>query len=101
MEYALVLFLTGMVVWILYNYTIHTSTVILVGVLLVTIYMTLYPGFEQFQENPDDLLNTIEPKTLQLAGISRPSVYNCVNKIGDSVENNIFAANLTDVWVFR
>lgn len=101
MEYALVLFLTGMIVWILFNYTIHTSTMVFIGLLLVAIYVSLYPGFEKFQENPVDILNTIDPETLKLAGISRPSVYNCVNKIGDSVENNIFAANLNDPWVFR
>ncbi len=101
MEYALVLFLTVMLLAILWNYTVNPSTMILIGLLLLAIYISLFPGFEKFQENPVDVLNTINPDVLKLAGISRPSVYNCVDKIGDSVENNIFAANLTDPWVFR
>lgn len=67
--------------YIVWNCDIPKSTVALIVFLGILIYVTVYPGFEQFDGSADDFLSTYTDEELAQLGIKRPSVYNCMKRL--------------------
>ena len=76
-------------VYILWNCDIARSTSILIIFLGLMLYVMVYPGREEFEE--DTTILGIDEEQLKLAGIVKPSLFDCATDIGSTPLNPFFA----------
>lgn len=83
MDVLFLLVIVGIVGFLCWKCEMNRSMLALIIVLAVSLFVLSYPGRETFALPPSTPITT---DNLELAGIVRPSVFNCVDQIGVTAE---------------
>jgi hypothetical protein len=97
MDALFLLVVVGIIWFLCWKCDINKSMILLILLLGISVVVLAYPGTESFYVAGLPPSPPVTTDNLEFAGIARPSVFNCMDKIGITAEMSPLFATKYDV----